>query len=247
MKLQIVHKKIAAVMLFLAIVTTIHAQSASESNPLEYTAIGAGEAMVDKEIKKQQQLRDTLTVYQTGMLVGQTKMKKWEEKYNAYLKTAQGYASAIKAGCTLYIEGVQTLVALWEIKTACKINPQGIAASVPMNTLYMETAAELIKTYRSLKKVVAKGGEDNMLKGSERTRLLWELNDELNQLNKKFRALALSIGYYTFEDVWNKAIAGKIQKSNKTLAEEALKRQGKAMTLVANFYKERENGPSWVK
>lgn len=223
------------------------AQNATESNPLEYTAIGAGEALVEKEILEQTIMRDSLTVMQTGMLVGQTKMKRWEEKYNSYLKTAQGYASAIKAGCTLYLEGMQTLVALWEIKTACKTNPQGIAASVSMNTLYMQTAAELVKTYRCLKQAVAKGGEDNMLKGSERTRLLWQLNDELNELNKKFRALALSIGLYSFEDVWNRAIAGKIQKSNRMLAKEAHDRQARAMKMVAKFYKERQKAPSWVK
>ena len=41
------------------------------------------------------------------------------------------------------MQGMQTLSALWEINTACKINPQGIAASVSMNTLYAETAVEL--------------------------------------------------------------------------------------------------------
>ena len=72
-----------------------------------------------------------------------------------------------------------------------------------------------------------------------------ELNSEIEQLNKKFRALALSISLYSFEDVWNRAIAGKIQKSNKTLAEEARKRQSRAMKIVAKFYKERQNSKPW--
>ena len=172
-------------------------------------------------------------------------MKKWEQKYNSYLKTTQGYADAIKAGCTLYMQGMQTLSALWEINTACKINPQGIAASVSMNTIYAETAVELVKTYRILKSVVAKGGEGNMLKGSERTKILWQLSTELEQLNRKFRSLALSISLYTFEDVWNKAIAGKIQKSNKVLAKEALSRQKQAMKVVARFYRERQSHKTW--
>ena len=41
-----------------------------------------------------------------------------------------------------------------EIKTACKPNPQGIASSISMNNLYAETAVELVRTYRLLKKVV---------------------------------------------------------------------------------------------
>lgn len=245
MKSPITYKKKLLTAILLLCNMVCHGQSASSSNPLEYTAIGAGETLIDTEIKKQTQMQDSLTVMHTGMLVAQTKMKKWEEKYNNYLKDAQGYASAIKAGCTLYVEGMQTLVALWEIKTACKINPQGIAATVSMNNLYMETAAELVKTYRSLKRVVAKGGESNMLKGSERTLLLWQLNDDINQLNKKFRTLALNIGFYTFEDVWNRAIAGKIEKTNKMLAEEAHNRQSRAMKMVAKFYKEHQTNKPW--
>ena len=138
------------------------------------------------------------------------------------------------------MEGIQTLSALWEIKTACRINPQGIAASLSMNNLYAETATELVKTYKILKQVVAKGGEGNMLNGAERTRLLWQLSSEIEQLNKKFRALALSIGIFSSEDVWNRAIAGKIEKTNGMLATEAHKRMSRAMKQVALFYKARQ-------
>lgn len=245
MKSRIVKRVVALTLLFMFYNIKIFGQSASTSNPLEYTAIGAGEELISNQLKKQTITIDSLFVLQGGIVYAETKMKNWEKKYNSYLTTAQGYASAIKAGATLYVEGMQTLISLWEIKTACKINPQGIAASVPMNDLYAETAVELVKTYRLLKRVVAKGGSGNMLNGAERTKVLWQLNSELTQLNKKFKALALSIGYYTFEDVWNKAIAGKIQKDNKTLAQEASKRQKRAMSLVAKFYKERQNSKVW--
>ena len=156
-----------------------------------------------------------------------------------------GFLMFILGAIGLWEEGMQTLSALWEIKTACKLNPQGIASSISMNNLYAETAVELVKTYRLLKKVVAGEGEGHMLNGAERTKILWQLNSEIEQLNKKFRALALSISLYSFEDVWNRAIAGKIQKSNKTLAEEARKRQSRAMKIVAKFYKERQNSKPW--
>lgn len=232
-------------LLFFSTMISCFGQSVTQSNPLEYAAIGVGESRINEIIGKQNEILDTLSVLHGGMVVAETKMKKWEEKYNSYLKTTQGYADAIKAGCTLYMQGMQTLSALWEINTACKINPQGIAASVSMNTIYAETAVELVKTYRILKSVVAKGGEGNMLKGSERTKILWQLNTELEQLNRKFRSLALSISLYTFEDVWNKAIAGKIQKSNKVLAKEALSRQKRAMKVVARFYRERQSHKTW--
>lgn len=232
-------------LLFFSTMISCFGQSVTQSNPLEYAAIGEGESRINEIIGKQNEILDTLSVLHGGMVTAETKMKKWEEKYNSYLKTTQGYADAIKAGCTLYMQGMQTLTALWEINTACKINPQGIAASVSMNTLYAETAVELVKTYRILKTVVAKGGEGNMLKGSERTKILWQLNTELEQLNRKFRSLALSISLYTFEDVWNKAIAGKIQKSNKLLAKEALSRQKRAMKVVARFYRERQSHKTW--
>ena len=109
----------------------------------------------------------------------------------------------------------------------------------------METAMQFIKTYRSLKKVCKKGGDKNMLNGAERTQLIWNLERELEQLNSKLRRLAVSISVFSFEDVWNRAIAGKIQKSNKTLAEEARKRQSRAMKIVAKFYKERQNSKPW--
>ena len=79
-----------------------------------------------------------------------------------------------------------------------------------------------------------------MLNGAERTRLLWQLNGEIEQLNKKFRALALSISIFSFEDVWNRAIAGKIEKTNGMLADEAHKRMSRAMKQVALFYKARQ-------
>lgn len=52
-----------------------------------------------------------------------------------------------------------------------------------------------------------------MLNGAERTQLIWNLERELEQLNSKLRRLAVSISVFSFEDVWNRAIAGKIDKS----------------------------------
>ena len=224
---------------------SVNAQGYTQSTPLEYAAIYSGETLLDSQIVKQSRAMAALAGEQGAMTVANTKMKKWEEKYNSYLKTASGYASAIKAATTLYADGMQTLMALWEVHTACRINPQGIAASVSMNNLYMETATEFIRTYRSLKNVIAKGGEGNMLNGAERTRMLWNLSTSLDQLNRKLRRLAVSVTMYSFEDVWNRATYGKINKTNKMLAGESYDRMRRALRNVAKFYRYRQTHKPW--
>lgn len=184
-----------------------YGQGASSSNPLEYAAIQKGEADIYSHITTQTRDMGELAAVQGTMVGEATLMKKWEKQYNSYLTTTKGYAEKIAAACTLFQEGVQTLTYLWEIDQARKVNPQGVFASMSMNNLYMETAAEFTKTYRLLNKVVKKGGQENMLNGSERTLLLWKLSAELEHLNKKLRSLALSITIFNFEDVWNRAIA----------------------------------------
>jgi hypothetical protein len=158
-------------------------------------------------------------------------MKQWEGKYNAYLKTARGYAEALKAGTTLYADGVQTLQHLYEIQRAINANPAGIGATLAMNDLYLETASEFIKTYRLLKVSVAKGGTDNMLTGAERTEMLWQLSDELARLNAKLRTLAISIAYHNFTDVWNQYTAGMVDKSHGEIAADAYERWRRASNV----------------
>ena len=231
----------------MGICTKSHGQGASSSNPLEYAVIQKGEADINSHITTQTRDMGELAAVQGTMVGEATLMKKWEKQYNSYLTTTKGYAEKIAAACTLFQEGVQTLTYLWEIDQARKVNPQGVFASMSMNNLYIETAAEFTKTYRLLNKVVKKGGQENMLNGSERTLLLWKLSAELEQLNKKLRSLALSITVFNFEDVWNRAIAGKIEKTNGMLAEDARKRQSKAMRQVAKFYQVRQNSKPWFK
>lgn len=212
---------------------------------MEYAAITAGETKILDQIGKQSVVMGALSAEQGAMTLANTQMKRWERKYNAYLKTVSGYASAIKAATTLYADGMQTLTALWEVHVACKINPQGIAASIPMNNLFIETAIEFVSTYRTLKRVVAKGGDGNMLNGAERTQILWNLSYNLEKLNKKLRRLAVSITMHSFTDVWNRAICGKINKSNKRLAKESSERMKRAIRNVGKFYKYRQDHKPW--
>ena len=247
MRLQINKLIIATIGIALLSVATAKGQSASTSNPLQYAAIQAGEAKINNNLKSQTDGMEKLATAQGSMVKEATMMKKWEKNYHAYLTTAQGYAEKIAAASTLFQEGMQTLSYLWEIDQARKINPEGVFASMSMNNLYMETASEFVKCFRLLNKVVKKGGQENMLNGSERTMVLWQLSEELELLNKKLRSLAISITVFNFEDVWNRAIAGKIEKTNAMLASDARKRQSKAMRQVARFYRVRQNSKPWFQ
>lgn len=241
--------KFRAVMLCFAIVLSTAVCrgqiSATTSNPGEYLAIKKGEDNILNEISAQTNYRKKEGGIQAELSETTAKIKNWEQQYNKYLKTTKGFASRLVADCQLYLEGVQTLNALWEVSAAKKINPQGVFATMSMNNLYMETAIQFIKTYRSLKKVCEKGGDGNMLNSAERTQLIWNLERELEQLNSKLRRLAVSISVFSFEDVWNRAIAGKIDKSNGRLALEARNRMRRAATSVARYYKLKQNSKSW--
>ena len=202
-----------------------------EANPLQYAAIAEGTYMLNSAINSQTKGMQKTAAFQGTIAAEFTKMKQWEGKYNAYLKTARGYAEALKAGTTLYADGVQTLQHLYEIQRAVNANPAGIGATLAMNDLYLETASEFIKTYRLLKVSVAKGGTDNMLTGAERTEMLWQLADELARLNAKLRTLAISIAYHNFIDVWNQYTAGMVDKSHGEIAADAYERWRRASNV----------------
>lgn len=247
MRLQIGFRVLMVCFSMTLFTTICRGQGATTSNPGEYLAIMEGENLINGKISSQNKSRVSEAGIQSELSRSTTKIRTWEQQYNSYLKTADGYAKRAVACCQLYLEGVQTLTALWEVYAAQKINRQGVFATMSMNNLYMETATQFIKTFRSLKKVCAKGGKENMLNGSERTLLIWNLERELEQLNKKLRRLAVSISVFSFEDVWNRAIAGKIDKSNGMLALEARNRMRRAATSVAKYYKLRQNGKPWGK
>lgn len=207
-----------------------------ENNGTQIAAIAGGGELINKAISKQ-----TTSQTKTDLLAGEIGteflyIKGWEGKYNSYLKTTQGYAEGLKGAATLYAEGVTTLRHLYEIAKAIKNNPQGVMATVSMNNLYAETAAELIKVYNVLKYTIAEGTQTNMLTGAERTELLWEINDSMQDFNRKLRQLALSIAYYNMTDVWNKATAGMVDRNHGEIARQAYKRWVKAQTTYRNYH-----------
>ena len=235
MRLPTVSKSVAALSVAAALFLAAVPSSAqmSQSNPLQYVEIETGHKNINDQIKKQTKAQEKTGLLQATISAEFTKIKQWEGKYNSYLKTARGYAEAIKDGTSLYAEGVETLRHIHEIRKAVAANPQGIGASVAMNNIYVETAAELIRTYRLLKVSVALGTNVNMLTGAERTELLWSLNDALDQLNRKLRRLAMSIAFYNLGDVWNNATAGMVERSHAQVAADAIDRWKRAQRVYA--------------
>ena len=179
------------------------------ANPGEHTLLAAGNALINETVGKEAEAQRGTAVLQNTMAAEFTMMKGWEKKYNSYLKTANGYASALKVATHIYDDGLRILITLDKLRRAINNNPQGIAATVSMNNLYMETTTEMLSVFTLLKDAVAKGGETNML---------------------------LSIRHYRMADVWNRATAGMIERDHRDVALQSLshwKRYAKEVSLYA--------------
>ncbi len=233
MRLRIIYKILMA-----AVFTTWWGTAGGqnvENNASQIVVLHDAGGKINKEVS-----RGSSNMMKVGILGGMMTaeflaVKRWEERYNSYMKTTEGLADALKAATSLYAEGVITFRCLSEIRNAMSNNPQGIVATMSMNNIYMEVVAEMIKTYQVLDKTLALGGKMNMLTGAERTEILWCLNESMHNMNSKFRKLALSIAYYNMHDVWNQATAGMLECDHKTKAEKALERWKRVPKALKNL------------
>lgn len=203
-------------------------------NPLEWMALGEGNEAINKKISSQIKGQTETAILQNSIAAEFKKIHEWEKKYSDYTKTVSGYASSLKAASCIYDDALRIFITLGNLKKACEENPQGIVASIPMNTLYLETATELVCTFTLIRNAVAKGGPTNMLTGAERSETLWAINDKLEEFNKKIHRLYLSIRYYTLLDVWYNLSAGMIERTPGTIARQAHDRWRRAAKGV--FY-----------
>lgn len=194
------------------------------ANPLEWAVLAEGNELIEGQIKNEIEGQTQTAILQGTISAEFAQIKKWEQKYNAYLKTVDGYASSLKAATHLYNDGVRLFINLCEIRRAIMSNPQGLAATFTMNNLYAEAATELVTVYSVLRDAVANGGEGNMLTGAERSRSLWRIEDSLSALNQKLSRLSLSLRYYTMSDVWHNMTEGIIDRSYGEMAREAQSR-----------------------
>ncbi len=205
------------------------------SNPGEYAALASGNLAINDTVKSEIQHQGATGILQNGMSGEFAQMKKWERDYNNYLKTATGYASAIKAATHIYDDGVRILITLNKLRKAVSNNPQGVVATVSMNNLYGETVVEMISVYKLIKTAVAQGGSENMLTGAERSKVLWALEDRLSAFSHKLHLLYISIRHYTLADVWNQATAGIIERNNGDIARQSLDAWRRCANEVSNY------------
>lgn len=200
----------------------------SASNPSEWIALAEGNDLINKQISKQMGGQSATAALQNTIAAEFNQIHKWQDKYNSYLKTVNGFASSLKAATHLYNDGVRIFITLGRLRKAINNNAQGALATISMNNLYLETATELVSVYNLLNDAVAKGGSENMITGAERSKTLWALNDKLSAFQKKLNKLYLSIRYYTLTDVWNNVTAGMLDRDNGTIARDAMRRWRRA-------------------
>ena len=230
MRLRIISLNLAVVLISL-LPQWAEAQIAS-SNPLEWAALAEGNELINGQIEKQIKGQTKTALLQNSIAAEFNRIHKWEKQYNSYLKTASGYASSLKACTHLYNDGVRIFITLGKLGKAVNNNPQGIVAGMSMNNLYIETATELVSVFTLLNDAVAKGGNENMLTGAERSKTLWALNDQLSAFSRKLNLLYLSIRYYTLNDVWNNVTAGMLDRNNGEAARIAMSRWRRAAVLA---------------
>ena len=202
------------------------------SNPLEWLAVAEGNEAIHGQVKSEIDGQTRTAVLQNTIAAEFTKIHEWEKKYTAYLQTASGFASSLKASTTLYEDGVRIIITLGKLRNAITSNPQGIVATMSMNNLYIETATELITVYTLLREAIATGGRENMLTGGERSEMLWALSDKLGSFSLKLHRLYLSIKYYTMTDVWNSVTAGMLDADMGDISKQAYRRWRRAAKAI---------------
>ena len=234
MRLRITNQHIIAVLVALLAGLLPQAAKAqiAASNPLEWMALAEGNEVINGQIEKQIKGQTQTALLQNSIAAEFNRIHKWEKQYNSYLKTASGYASSLKACTHLYNDGVRIFITLGKLGKAIQNNPQGIIAGMSMNNLYIETATELVSVFTLLNEAVAKGGNENMLTGAERSKTLWALNNKLSAFSRKLHLLYLSIRYYTLNDLWNNVTAGMLDRNNGEAARMAMTRWRRAAVLA---------------
>ena len=122
-------------------------------DPLWEAAVMTGTKKVMDQYNTQNTKLLEMAALQNTMALHFNAVKEWRRKENAYLKVAC-YAEAVQAGSRLTAEAVRTVRDLMDLKKVMQRNPEGIAATLSMNNLYVETVVEFIKTFRMLQNVL---------------------------------------------------------------------------------------------
>ena len=229
MRLLTVAKGLLAVMMCCCM--EAHAQLSCE-NPLEYAALAEGNILINEQIDSQIRGQAETAALENIIALEFRKIHQWEEKYSSYTQTVSGYASSLNAATHIYDDALRILLSIGDLRHSVEDNPQGIVATMSLNTIYIETSTELISCFTLIRNAVARGGRANMLTGAERSQVLWEINDKLDSLSRKLEKLSLCIRYYTMMDVWNTYSAGMVERNNAAMAGESFQRWRRAASVI---------------
>lgn len=235
-----INNKAIVITIMLMFVSLVSKAALTQTNTPEIAALTEGEAKVNGIMAKQV-TQQTAVTGELGIILGEnTKMRKWEQNYINYLEKGGNVAKQIVAAQGLLVSGFETFMGLCDVEKAISINPQGTIASGLMTNLYLETAAELIETYNIIKVVsdtiLTDTKDVHLLSGAERAEMIWQVQDQVKKLNSKLHQLALGICCYSFEDVWNAATAGMLNKSHGTIAKEAMMRMRRGVKNCTKLY-----------
>lgn len=210
----------------------IAAAQLSCENPLEYAALAEGNILINEQISNQIRGQTETAVLENVIAAEFRKIHEWESKYSSYTQTVSGYASSLNAATHIYDDALRILLSLGDLRRSAAENPQGVAATMALNTLYIETATEFVSCFTLIRDAVAKGGRQNMLTGAERSQILWDINDKLKVLSDKLQKLSLCIRYYNMADVWKAYSAGMIERNNAVMAGESYDRWIRAARVI---------------
>lgn len=194
------------IIIFMVILTSSQKTKADDEyilsvDPLLEATVTAGVyGLMEREKKLTNKMLET-SAFSGSMTLLFYQMKEWENKYNSYLGTVQGFAEQIKGATTLYADAVITLRNLNDLKRMIESNPQGLVSSAVLNNLLIETADCLVLVFYQLNKSVAQGGDKNLLSGKERAEMIWQLVDRVEELNFKIRQLTYSVAVLSIQDV----------------------------------------------
>ena len=197
---------------------------AQQINVAEIATLEGQGVVLNKKITEQAE-KEMLNMAEVTTQAGEmNSIARWQKKFSNYLMEAKTYAQQAQAAYGVYSQIVRVILNLTKLEKAIRSNPGGIVYNGLLTESYIHVADEIILSLYLLKNVFSKGGENNMLSGKDRAQVWWDLNDTLERLNDNLYRMAYNIAYYTLTDVWKNMTQGMLQKTNGSIAREALDR-----------------------
>ena len=204
--------------------TNAQAQASAEINPLDVAAIKIGSDSLNAVYSKEIAEYEKILALQTAMNLQLNKIRKWGQEYNSYLETIAPFFKNVALVRNLYTQGAAIIQNAAMLTKCINMNPEGLAASVPLTNIYIEVATEFFITYKTFKDCIGKGGKDNMLNTTERLEMLWVLSDNMRVLNEKLRRMAMTIAFSNFKDAWDRLTEGIVPRDANYVANAAHRR-----------------------